>query len=469
MSLPAAAIDTTGTSNDKLDDLARRALRLGHEIVEVSGTLDAIDEDSRAQNEALVQLRQGAKELLDANQSVEAMAHDVHERAENSQTSLQGLVDHLAATTTATSDLSTWVSELAGRVEEVVEMLRDVQKSNDLIGSIAGQVNILAINAKIEAARAGTAGLGFAVVAEEVNALSKKTADAAQSISSQVRNLDGWITSLTDDTKTYGSLANSVSEGAATTDDVVAEVRDRITETERDAREIVTKASAVRAAGDGFGPAFARIGDSADVTGERIVATRDRLHGLIDLSEYMVQGTVAIGGVADDAPFIERVTDDANTLGALLEEAAQAGRISEADLFNQSYRPISGTDPEQLLAPYTELTDALFTPIQEAALDFDDRVVFCAAVDRNGYLPTHNLKFSNPQGSDPIWNAANCRNRRIFDDRVGLKSGRNTQPFLLQVYRRDMGGGEFVMMKDLSAPIMVGGKHWGGLRLAYNF
>jgi methyl-accepting chemotaxis protein len=90
-------------------------------------------------------------------------------------------------------------------------------------------------------------------------------------------------------------------------------------------------------------------------------------------------------------------------------------------------------------------------------------------VDLNGYLPTHNRKFSQPQSDDPVWNAANCRNRRIFDDRVGLKAGRNTAPFLLQVYRRDMGGGSFRMMKDLSAPIRVHGRHWGGLRLAYAF
>jgi methyl-accepting chemotaxis protein len=95
--------------------------------------------------------------------------------------------------------------------------------------------------------------------------------------------------------------------------------------------------------------------------------------------------------------------------------------------------------------------------------------VFCAAVDRNGYLPTHNRKFSQPQGVDPVWNAAHCRNRRIFNDRTGLAAGRNTHRFLLQTYRRDMGGGNFKLMKDLSAPIVVSGRHWGGLRLAYAF
>ena len=93
------------------------------------------------------------------------------------------------------------------------------------------------------------------------------------------------------------------------------------------------------------------------------------------------------------------------------------------------------------------------------------RIAFCAAVDRNGYLPTHNLAYSKPQGSDLSWNAANSRNRRIFNDRTGLRAGRNTQPFLLQTYRRDMGGGQHALMKDISAPIVIRGRHWGGFRM----
>jgi methyl-accepting chemotaxis protein len=61
----------------------------------------------------------------------------------------------------------------------------------------------------------------------------------------------------------------------------------------------------------------------------------------------------------------------------------------------------------------------------------------------------------------------NSRNRRIFDDRTGLAAAQNQKPILLQTYRRDMGGGEFATMKDLSAPITIKGRHWGGLRIAY--
>jgi hypothetical protein len=71
------------------------------------------------------------------------------------------------------------------------------------------------------------------------------------------------------------------------------------------------------------------------------------------------------------------------------------------------------------------------------------------------------------QSGDVAWNTANCRNRRLFNDRVGLAAGRSTKKFLLQSYRRDMGGGRFVAMKDVSAPITVAGRHWGGRRIAY--
>ena len=118
---------------------------------------------------------------------------------------------------------------------------------------------------------------------------------------------------------------------------------------------------------------------------------------------------------------------------------------------------------------YLSFLDRMLPPIQEDALKLSDRVVFCAAVDVNGYLPTHNNKFSKPQRpEDPEWNTANSRNRRIFNDRVRLAAGQSKNDFLLQAYRRDMGNGTFALMKDVSAPIFVNGRHWGGVRLAYS-
>ena len=102
-------------------------------------------------------------------------------------------------------------------------------------------------------------------------------------------------------------------------------------------------------------------------------------------------------------------------------------------------------------------------------LGFSDKVVFCIAVDRNGYVATHNRKYNHPQRGDVVWDTANSRWRRIFNDRTGLASARNQRPFLLQTYRRDMGGGNFVVMKEAAAPLVVMGRHWGPPRLAYRF
>jgi methyl-accepting chemotaxis protein len=86
----------------------------------------------------------------------------------------------------------------------------------------------------------------------------------------------------------------------------------------------------------------------------------------------------------------------------------------------------------------------------------------------NAWLPVHNKVYSQPQrAGDVAWNTANSRNKRIFDDRTGLLAARNTRPFLVQSYLRDLGGGKIIPMKEIDAPITVKNRHWGGFRTAY--
>jgi methyl-accepting chemotaxis protein len=170
---------------------------------------------------------------------------------------------------------------------------------------------------------------------------------------------------------------------------------------------------------------------------------------------------------AADEPFIARCLNVAGQVRERLEGAVRSGRISAADLFNLDYEPIAGTDPQQYLARFTPLCDELLPPIIDPVADADSRVAFCAPVDRSGYLPTHNRKYSQPQRpGDLEWNKANCRNRRIFDDRTGILAARNIQPQLIQVYPRDMGRDGMVLLKEIDAPIVIADKPWGNLRLA---
>ena len=155
----------------------------------------------------------------------------------------------------------------------------------------------------------------------------------------------------------------------------------------------------------------------------------------------------------------------AKMISSLFEAAVGANELCDADLFDVDYIAIPGTNPTQYHNRALAFLDHALPSIQEPILALAPGVVFAAAVDRNGYLPVHNLKYSEPQGEDPVWNSAHARNRRIFDDMAGLMAGRNTQACLSQTYPRDLGGGRIELIKDLSAPIYVNGKHWGGLRI----
>lgn len=452
-----------------IDNLAESASSLGHDIVDVAGFLDRVDAESSRQQALMADAQQGADMVMAANEAVISAVQSVAEGATSMLEAVEESVLRIRNSGTRTKDVATWVQALGERMVEVEKSLKHVLDSNAEITDIAKQVNILAINAKIEAARAGIAGRGFAVVAEAINDLSHKTASAADLIQHSVKGLSSGIGELRGEAGAISGEATTVLEEANTTDRALADVSERVRGTSDATQEIADRAREVDSASRAFGPVFQQISTGFEQTVAGVHESRKRVAAMIDTSERIVQGSVAIGANTADRIFIDRVI----SIAAAIREAFAAGiadrRISEADLFNLTYTPIPNTDPEQLMAPFTRFTDEVLPAIQEPPLDFDEKVVFCATVDHNGYLPTHNRKFSAPQGKDPVWNAANCRNRRLFNDRVGLKAGRSTAPFLLQVYRRDMGGGNFVMMKDLSAPIFVNGRHWGGVRLAYKF
>lgn len=453
----------------EVDRLTAAAADLGYEIVDIAGFLDLVEEHAKAQTNGLSILRNRAEEMNNANsdvrEAVQEMARNTGETAKDVESSAA----LMRSTGEKTRSVASWVKDVSSRTKSVSDTLVAVKTNNQQIASIANQVNTLAINAKIEAARAGDAGRGFAVVAEAINELSQKTRDAAIQISSNIESLTEWIGSLGQEAGTIAEEASEVLENAGGTDSALGRMESSITSANEQAKRIAEQAERVDGAIAGFKPALEGIEHAVSSTTQGIEQTHERVLRLIDTSETIVQSTALLSDTSVDAPFIREVRKLAKMVTLKLEDALEKNTISMAQLFDQNYQTIPGTNPEQFITKSTALMDQIMPPIQEPALQIDSRIVFCAAVDTNGYLPSHNKKFSHPPTDDTVWNTANCRNRRIFDDRVGLKAGRNTATFLLQVYRRDMGGGQFKMMKDLSAPIFVQGRHWGGLRLAYSF
>lgn len=170
---------------------------------------------------------------------------------------------------------------------------------------------------------------------------------------------------------------------------------------------------------------------------------------------------------AENAPRVARAQGLAGRVVALMEAELDAGRLSEAALFDTDYRPIAGTDPPQFTARTVEPVVRLLGPILEPELESDPRMLFCIVTDRNGFLPFHNRAYSQAQRpGDVAWNTAHARNLRIFDDRTGITAARATRPSTVQVYRRDMGDRVIVVL-EIDAPVRIKGRHWGACRTAY--
>lgn len=155
--------------------------------------------------------------------------------------------------------------------------------------------------------------------------------------------------------------------------------------------------------------------------------------------------------------------EGAATIGARFEADLNAGRLSVEDLFDRNYQAQPGTNPTRYSTRFDRYADEVLPAIQEPLLERENALVYVIATTPDGYVPTHNRAFSQPPVGNPEVDRVKSRSKRLFDDRTGKRCGSHERKVLLQTYSRDTGE----LMHDLSVPIMVRGRHWGGLRLGY--
>ncbi|MBI1620956.1 methyl-accepting chemotaxis protein [Aquamicrobium zhengzhouense] len=454
--------------------IGERGSRLGVEIADLVGLIEDVGALGRQQMQTLRDVVRSAQSSGETNAQLAASMQEVGTSASQTRSLLASSADTVAGTLDgavtnmrALSDGVMEFSETLSKVSETIKLVRDVSAS---INEIARETQLVAINASIEAARLGDAGKGFAVIGSALKALADQVGNAAKRNEASLAALQDTLGELTQSAHSSAHTAEEAITASARATEATRTIQSLVQSVEELADNIDLMAEPVRRnieASDEVRGHLRSMVTAVKASDAKLAAADERSHAILDISEDFILFIAGSGIETPDTPLIEICKYRAGEVSALFEEAIDRGRISMADLFDEGYRPVLGTNPEQFLARFTSFTDAVLPSIQEPVLQMDERIAFCAAIDRNGYLPTHNLIYSKPQGNDPVWNMANCRNHRMFRDRTGLGAGQNTRPFLLQTYRRDMGGGEFVLMKDVSAPIMVKGRHWGGFRIGY--
>ena len=448
--------------------IAEHAGKLGIEICDVSGHVEEVALRATRQTDLCHGLQHAATSTMEGNQRIAAAARQMRMVADQAATDVNQSRETVRVSLAEIHSLVDSVSVMAAEIETLRESLSNVSKISEEIATIARQTNLLALNAAIEAARAGEFGRSFAVVASEVKVLSGKTAQATSEIGATLAKLSGQADRLIAEGSASAERANRVKEGTHAIGEVVSTTGKAITELSIEAEQIALQTDDIEQQCSGLEAQVSEMVSGVEQSSSSFAKARDQLGRLLGVSESLIELTAETGVETPDTPFIQAVMTAAQKIGRAFEQAIARGEISAADLFGHAYQTIAGSNPEQFTTPYIQVADRILPPIQEPLLALDKRVVFCAAVDTKGYLPTHNKKFSQPQGGDPAWNAANSRHRRIFNDRTGLAAGNHSKSFLLQTYRSDMGGGQYALMKDVSAPIMIGGRHWGGVRLAYS-
>ena len=424
-----------------------------------------LEQLSKAFNEQVANIGEMSGRL----QQLEVSSTQLDDLAKNAASSMNESDEKTQFGSTSLKEVLSQQQQLVKNINASSEALNTLKSKaegistiTNTINQLADQTNMLALNAAIEAARAGDQGRGFAVVANEVRELAKKTTDATSGIESLLQDM------------------NTSSQAAVATMETVLNSSDNMNVKLMESEEAISHSSMLSTKARSMGAMQAMVENNAEHSAGistnilQLHTTTEKLeHDLTDVSTQ----ALSLSSQAEDifrllesfdvndrnSEVRDIAVNAAKTVGKRFEQAISEGKISEAKLFNFDYSPIPNTNPIKHTTPFDKFTDDVLPAIQEPLLETHSFIIYAGAVDVNGYFPTHNKKFSQPLTGNYDTDLANNRTKRIFDDKTGSRCGSNTSTFLLQTYKRDTGE----VMHDLSAPIYVNGKHWGGFRIGY--
>lgn len=361
------------------------------------------------------------------------------------------------------NDLQQTIQGASNRINSLSKNAQEVQKITNFIDSISEQTNLLALNAAIEAARAGEHGRGFAVVADEVRALASKTSQATGQIGDMLNQMNN------ETTQTAQVMIDTVKQSIHTVKSMCS--------LQMSLKEINQLSANTSQAS----------GQISLALQEQDLSSHEISHAIIKLHDLLMKITKDTHSVSKQADVLSQSTESifmqlaqfnthslietmceqaqftAKRIGQLFSDKVDSRSISLSDLFDTDYQAITNTNPVKYSTKFDQFTDQVLPQIQEPLLvEFSD-MIYAGAVDVNGYFPTHNKKFCQPLSGNYQQDILNNRTKRLFNDATGMRCAQHQNKFLLQTYKRDTGE----IMHDVSSPIYVNGKHWGAFRIGF--
>ncbi|MCU1730117.1 MULTISPECIES: methyl-accepting chemotaxis protein [unclassified Pseudomonas] len=213
---PALLLGALARMQNSLRSTLARISASSDQLASASEELHSVTEDtSRGLQQQSAEIEQAATAVNQMTAAVEEVANNAVSTADASKGADQTTRDGRDRVNQALQSIQALVGEVtstAGDIEQLAASANEISRVLDVIGSIAGQTNLLALNAAIEAARAGEAGRGFAVVADEVRALAHRT----QQSTGEIEQMIGQIQSGTE--RAVNAMHSSQGRAAGTLD-----------------------------------------------------------------------------------------------------------------------------------------------------------------------------------------------------------------------------------------------------------
>jgi len=451
------------TINEMAVDISQATSKMATGAAEVSYYIDGLVRDIKHSGTESAEIVDASRNLTVTSGELNSNLQTITQTINQTASACQAADLRLQGGVTDMNRLTTSVTHAAQQLQQLRSSADNIQRITEVINNLAGQTNLLALNAAIEAARAGEQGRGFAVVADEVRALAGKTAEATRDIATMLKDIhdqsqqaSGLMAELQ---KSSEQVKGELQQVAGGFNSINQEIRDSSHALE----QIEQASSGLEGTSSRISQAVSRINTALNDIEHKTQTIGDRAL-VVSLETETIYSDLA--QVSDDmffSPVMREAVLAAREISQLFSKALEDGRLSLTELFSEQYTPIPNTNPQKYHTPFDGFTDSFLPAIQEPILARHANILYAGAVDRKGYFPTHNKKYSQPLTGKYDVDLVNNRSKRIFTDRTGQRAGSNTQPMLLQTYKRDTGE----IIHDLSVPIMVAGRHWGGFRIGF--